>query len=752
MHRFEREKKTLTAMIALYCRDQHQPPEGLCADCAALQEYARARLERCTFGADKPKCAACPVHCYQPAMRAAIRAVMSYAGPRMLVRHPVLAMGHAVDGLRHRPAKGRGQKSKVRDQKAADRRPDEIGDATQPSSSETRAMTTTPDTADTKLLVALQKGLPLDPRPFARIGSDVGLSEETVLATVRALFETGVARRFGAVFDSRSLGYESTLCAADVPTADLESAVDRIVPHPGITHCYEREGHPNLWFTMTAPAAELKPEIARVFAALGPYGVLNLPALRKFKIEAVFGQNEEAEDAAAEARHPPKNQEELLTTGGRASSRAAAQQAAIPAAPLTERERQVVRRLQASIPVSADPFGNLARELGYDPAELLVLLQRWEQTGVIRRIGLVLRHRQLGFSANSMCVWAVAPDRIETAGASLARSKHVTHCYERPSFASFPFNLYAMIHAKSREEAVGIFQQLGTDAGLSEGRMLWSVREFKKSSPVFFCERTGILFATSGTTCRTAMGVYDQISHAASLRFPGVEPRWCYTSAPVRRKLAAQGLPAPGPMEALAAMQTDGFTRVAVLPLHLSDGMEFGELAETVADWAHRPGITLKLALGHALLTSEADWRRAIEVLLAALPEAPGEHDRIILVAHGSKDPQGSKTLLRAAEICRTVDSRIILGMLLGKPDLDDVVRECRSAGVQKAWLLPCMVVAGYSAKDEIAGTGEQSWSNTLQRAGIDTVAAIKGLGEVNGIVQIWLDAVERMLAELTKS
>lgn len=322
-------------------------------------------------------------------------------------------------------------------------------------------MTKTSDTIDARLLVALQKGLPIDARPFARIGGDLGLSEEAVLARVRALFETGVARRFGAVFDSRSLGYESTLCAAEVPERDLEAAVARIVPHPGITHCYEREGHPNLWFTMTALAADFQREIDRVSAALGPYGVLSLPALRKFKVEAVFGQSE-----GAKAPQVPVLSQE----------------------PFAESERRIVRRLQANIEVSEDPFGVLAKDLGLSAADLLALLKKWEQRGIIRRIGLVLRHRQLGFSANSMCVWPVAPERIAAAGESMARSPHVSHCYERPSFPAFPCNLYAMIHAKTREEAVGIFERLGADAGLSGGRMLWSVREFKKSSPVFFCE------------------------------------------------------------------------------------------------------------------------------------------------------------------------------------------------------------------------------------------------------------------------
>jgi DNA-binding Lrp family transcriptional regulator len=295
------------------------------------------------------------------------------------------------------------------------------------------------------------------------VAAPLGLTEAVVLEKVRALFATGVARRFGAVFDARSLGYESTLCAAELPAATIEAAVSRIVPHPGITHCYERDGHPNLWFTMTAPAGEANREIERVGAALGAaQAVWSLPALRLFKIEAVFGKESEA------TAHP------------------AAARATAPAAPLSERERQVVRRLQADLAVNENPFYTIGTELGYDPAELLALLQRWQQSGIIRRIGLVLRHHQLGLAANSMCVWPVPPERIEAAGASLARSPQVSHCYERPSLAAFPYNLYAMIHAPSREAAVALFEQLQGNAGLADGRMLWSVREFKKASPIFF--------------------------------------------------------------------------------------------------------------------------------------------------------------------------------------------------------------------------------------------------------------------------
>ena len=111
MKHLDREQQTLETMIALYCHNLHAPDEGLCPDCTALRDYARARLEHCTYGTDKPKCSACPIHCYKPAMREAIRTVMRYAGPRMLLRHPLLALGHVMKGKRAHPPKKRQETS-----------------------------------------------------------------------------------------------------------------------------------------------------------------------------------------------------------------------------------------------------------------------------------------------------------------------------------------------------------------------------------------------------------------------------------------------------------------------------------------------------------------------------------------------------------------------------------------------------------------------------------------------------------------
>ena len=100
-----RELKTIRAMVRMYCRGHgHECGDALCADCGELMAYATRRLERCVFGDAKPTCANCVVHCYSAAMREKVRVVMRWAGPRMLLRHPILGITHLLDGRRPVPA------------------------------------------------------------------------------------------------------------------------------------------------------------------------------------------------------------------------------------------------------------------------------------------------------------------------------------------------------------------------------------------------------------------------------------------------------------------------------------------------------------------------------------------------------------------------------------------------------------------------------------------------------------------------
>jgi predicted amidophosphoribosyltransferase len=101
--RMRRERRTIEAMIGIYCHGQHGSHDALCADCQSLLDYALVRLDKCPFHESKTTCANCPVHCYARDMRERIRAVMRYAGPRMLLRHPVLTLYHFLDGRRKQP-------------------------------------------------------------------------------------------------------------------------------------------------------------------------------------------------------------------------------------------------------------------------------------------------------------------------------------------------------------------------------------------------------------------------------------------------------------------------------------------------------------------------------------------------------------------------------------------------------------------------------------------------------------------------
>ncbi|HKZ17839.1 MAG TPA: nitrous oxide-stimulated promoter family protein [Geobacteraceae bacterium] len=98
--RINREKNTIKRMIGIYCRGRHHTDGAVCKECRQLLDYAMERIYRCPYGGDKPTCGKCPIHCYKPAMREQIRCVMRYAGPRMMMYHPVLAILHFLDGMK----------------------------------------------------------------------------------------------------------------------------------------------------------------------------------------------------------------------------------------------------------------------------------------------------------------------------------------------------------------------------------------------------------------------------------------------------------------------------------------------------------------------------------------------------------------------------------------------------------------------------------------------------------------------------
>jgi len=341
--------------------------------------------------------------------------------------------------------------------------------------------------AEEQLLFLLQKGLPFVPRPFAELGAAVGLTEEQVLQFVCDQFRSGVARRLGAIFDSRYLGYRSALCAARIedPVA-IEAAARVLAPLTGVTHCYERGWpaelpathpaaprpgeHPSkLWFTLAELADKFDEQVAAVRQALAPAPLWLLPATTRFKIEVVF-------DTARFSQHVEKFPDVAVCPDEPMPE------------PLTPQQRRIVKRLEGQIEPAAAFFDAPASELGLTTHELLAQLRSWNSSGVLRRVAIILRHREVGLRANAMCVWRASAGGVAAAGRRLAEQSTVTHCYERVAFAEFPYNLYAMTHARQWTEVLAEFERLSAQAGLNDGRLLCSLREFKKTSMKYFAD------------------------------------------------------------------------------------------------------------------------------------------------------------------------------------------------------------------------------------------------------------------------
>jgi len=153
---------------------------------------------------------------------------------------------------------------------------------------------------------------------------------------------------------------------------------------------------------------------------------------------------------------------------------------------LFHQEKQVLRIVQATLPESLTPFADIAQEVGLSEQEVLELLQRLKEQGFIRRFGATLRHQQAGYSENAMVAWKVEPERIDQVGRLFAQRPEITHCYARKTIPLWPYNLYTMIHARTREECLSLIRELSNLAKIKEYSVLESVEELKKTSMEYF--------------------------------------------------------------------------------------------------------------------------------------------------------------------------------------------------------------------------------------------------------------------------
>ena len=325
--------------------------------------------------------------------------------------------------------------------------------------------------SDKELLNEIQWTFPLVTRPFDAIAKKFDTTPEIIKEKLNNLKEIGVLRQLSAIFDTRKLGYTSSLVAMEIEHDQLEHVASQINLHPGVSHNYERDHQFNLWFTLAVPpGADLNSELEKLNVLKGIKKVRMLPTLQLFKIGVKLDMVDDKKHDVA----PTEEKKEIKN---------------IKFDP-TEQDKDFIRELQKDMEIIDEPFVKAANNLGMTEEELFAKMKHYESIGVLRRFAAILRHRQVGFTANGMIVWKVPEDRITSVGETLGSFPQVSHCYERPTYDDWPYNVFSMIHCKTQDEANDVAKTIQNQINVDEFRILFSSREFKKTRVEYFVENS----------------------------------------------------------------------------------------------------------------------------------------------------------------------------------------------------------------------------------------------------------------------
>ena len=318
---------------------------------------------------------------------------------------------------------------------------------------------------ENELLYEMQNAFPMSQRPFKAVAEKLNSTEEEVLTLVQKLKDDKIIRQTSAIFDTKRLGYKSSLVAFKVDEDKVDKAAEIINAHPGVSHNYLRNHDYNIWFTMAvAPDSKLGLEktIEILKERTGAEDAIVLPTLKMFKISV-----------------------KMDTTGKRAKKEKV-KKLAHKEIELTPQHIAVIKELQKDIEVTQEPFKKAREKLDLSYDEFFTFANELKESGIMRRFATILNHRKAGFGANAMSVWAVPEEKGEEIGREMAEFSAVSHCYLRPSYPNWPYNLFAMVHAKTQEECDELIEEMAKESGLTEYGKLYSTVEFKKQRLVYF--------------------------------------------------------------------------------------------------------------------------------------------------------------------------------------------------------------------------------------------------------------------------
>lgn len=253
-------------------------------------------------------------------------------------------------------------------------------------------------------------------------------------------------------------------------------------------------------------------------------------------------------------------------------------------------------------------------------------------------------------------------------------------------------------------------------------------------------KKVGILLVAFGSSEASAQVSFDNIDKKIKAAHPDIPVRWAYTSHIIREKLAKQGRNLDSPEVALAKMQDEGFTHVAVQSLHTIGGEEYHDLRRTIEAFKIMGGFQ-RIVLGYPLLATQSDMERTVRAIMKAIPASRKAKDAVVLMGHGTPHPSNAFYAALMFQL-QLKDPNIFVGTVEGYPGIDLITNLMKEKKIKKAYLMPFMSVAGDHAKNDMAGDEDDSWKSILIRAGFTVEVVLKGTAEYDDFVDIWVDHV----------
>lgn len=261
--------------------------------------------------------------------------------------------------------------------------------------------------------------------------------------------------------------------------------------------------------------------------------------------------------------------------------------------------------------------------------------------------------------------------------------------------------------------------------------------------------KKGILLVAFGTSVPEARVSLENIGEEVAKAFPDTEIRWAYSAAIIRNKIKrTENMIIPSPATALAQMGDEGFTHVAVQSLHTIPGQEFSDLTKTAKAFDGIPKSISHISIGTPLLTSPNDLAAMAKVLPATVPADRKKNEAVIFMGHGTHDP-GNIYYPGLATYLQEEDSNIYVGTVEGYPALDNIIPKLKAKGIKKVWLMPLMSVAGDHARNDMAGSEDDSWKSILTKEGFNVNTVLKGTGEYDTVVAQWVEHLKEAVKAL---